>query len=864
MATASPCGLSFDRTIEIIKNNVLHGKYNGREEVMQGLLDQGFTYDEAREVTDYYFKVYSKLSDEFKIKKGAKLFSATQKRERKIDDLAARYLNGELDAFPMSEEDFDHLQSIYEKEAKAETPTLKAKYIDEANVFVQKFLPSYTDELFRSAVYAKPLLSAVFFVKSFTSNFWAQIERSLTDSFYDGKGVDFTRLGKFDDLANRAMVNVFKGGIPATTLYQSESGYDPTMGRVEEYSLRGTSATSNNVKAAYWGVMKAMTKYSNRFNAAPDTRGIFHNAERHFYQLLKEHYREFLYQQYKDDGMTNEQARKQANNEANERAMQDMELDDIETATKMAEANFNELGLPITNSKGNYTTEFKVAVAEYQRLKRDDVLWRKALQLSKNDFWKKNMMVASELGFGDYGIFGLKAQALVRLRDVVEKKSKGNKLASAINLSMFGFLNGAANFSEDALERVPLYAAVKLSFLQARKGKVTDKMLQNDIMRRQKDIIVKNMTTAMFFLTAKMAEKLLCPDRAGKDTSEEIASGWRQVGPCGIPFLVPPQMLATYKAYRIIDNLSENDDDFYDTVMNLFPVLAQANQIGLGGTLDRIGASGTNIANSKQKGDEIRVKEESDKIMNTLVKYGTSVGNTWLPLPSRLMSETGTAIQRSRGMTQKQQDLPFAIDETGHKLGVFQTLGKITVSSLGNVAGISDIIIAAKGSNKQYAVDWLGRKIVQFRGSDVTGNGIQYEAADDIIATAGVRAPYIYRLTKVETEREKETSESSVGNATVTKKKMRYLTDEEFFDVSEAFGKFNKQYFDEHQDAIVESIKRDKDIEAKQLEKIFSEAKKTAIKAVQEGYKGSEQILEYINDNIKLSSLSISENELEE
>ena len=119
--------------------------------------------------------------------------------------------------------------------------------------------------------------------------------------------------------------------------------------------------------------MKFYTKWSNRFNAAPDTRGIFSNAERHFYQLSKEKYR----------------ALGKSDEEATQMALKDIELDDKAKAVEMATIKFNELKEPIFKKDGKTTTsEFNVAVSEYQRLHRNDEMWGRALHLSKNDFWK--------------------------------------------------------------------------------------------------------------------------------------------------------------------------------------------------------------------------------------------------------------------------------------------------------------------------------------------------------------------------------------------------------------------------------------------------------------------------------------------
>lgn len=834
-ATSNPCGLSYDHIVDIIKNKVMGGKYNSRQEVMDALVTDGFSYDEAKAVADFYYKIYNRLATNKKEKVPITL-TGKQRTDRKIKNLAIDYLNGSVGAFQMSDQDFEHLEKIYEKQAAADTPTLKAKYDDEAAVFVQKFMPGYTDELFRSFVYAKPLLSGIFFIKSLTSNLYGQFERSFFNSIWDGKKIDYKGLNKFNDLANASALHVLEGGIPAASLYQAESGFDPTRGRVEEYSIQGTAADANKKKATYYKLINFLSKWSNRFNAMPDTRGIFHNAERHFYQLSKEYYRNEGY----------------SDADATAKALQDMELDDINSAKMMAEAKFKELGLEAYDKNDKPTNEFKVTVAEYQRRGREENRWKKALQLSKNDFWKKNMMLPTELGFGDYGLFGLKAQLLVRFRDYIEKRTK-NKLASAFNLSAFGFINGAANFAEDALERVPPYAAVKLAFLQHKKGNVTDGELQNDIMRRQKDIIAKNLVTTSFFLFSRMIENLICGDKSGRETSSQISEGRTQIGPCGIPVIVPPQMLATYKWYRIIDAAVDNDEEFFGTVLNMLPVLVQANNVGLGGAADKFGTAVTNYVTASAAGDQVRAGEEKQKMVNVAVDYGIGVGNTFLPIPSRLGSELGVTAQRIQGQTQRQQPLPFAIDAAGNPKGAIDNFGKVAIASLGNVTGINDMVTAAIGSDRPYALDWLGRKVVQFRGSDITGSGIKYEAADDILAEAGVKPPYIYRLQKVKGEDDSEKSKSRFLGIDVNEisTKQRYLTDREYFMASEALGNFNKEFFRDNQDDLIGMVNENKDFARKFIESVFQSTKRVAIEAIEKGIDNSDDIQAYINKKWK-------------
>lgn len=833
MAKATnPCGLSFDRTVEIIKSNVLGKPYNGRSDVLKGLMSDGFTYPEAKEVTDYYFSIYRRLGKDYnKNTLAAKaILSPQERKQRVMNNMAVSYLVGDTGGIPMEQADLDHLKKIYEKVEKADTPTLKEKFNEEANAFVHTFLPGYTNELFKSSVYARPLLSAVFFIKSMVSNFWGQVHRNIANTIWDGKKIDMKPLFKYEGLANRSFTNVLKGGVPATNLYQSEQ-QSAGGARLEEFPAAGKA--TEGWRRLYYGAMRFMTRWSNRLNSAPDTRGIYANAERHFYQLLKEHYRELG----NDD------------KSATQLALQDMELDDLDTSTKMAEAKFAELGLPIRGKNGKYTSEFNVAVAEYQRLHRDETTWAKAIQLGKNDFWKRNFTMRSELGFGDHGIMGIKVELLSALRNKIERSAGKNKFSSAFNLYVFGFLNGAANFAEDALERMPIYAAIKLGFLQSTKSNTKDFMLKNDVARRQKDIIVKNLTTFAFFVASKMVEKAVCPHKKQKPSSEEISGGYKQIGACGIPILVPPQMMPMYKAYTIIDNALDNDEDFFNAALHILPVLVQGNQMGLGGQLDKIGTGMVDYSYAKSQGNNVKADEIKGKMIKNVTRIAADVANSYLPIPSRLLNEAATVAQRVKGITQQQQKLPFATDEMGKPLGVFQTIGKMTVANLGNVTGVSESMIAAFGSNKTYAVDWQGRKIAQFRGSDIVGSGIQYEAADDIIAEAGVKAPYVNRLTKIEVSSDKE---AVVGfrKGTVEKKEVRYLTDAEYFDLNVALGKFNKQYFEDNHDDLVTLVKEnDKQVASKMINHIFTSSQSAGVEAIEKGISDQDGIYEYIVDN---------------
>lgn len=880
-AIANPCGLSTAQIVDIIKNRVRDKGYADRQAIMDGLKADNYTYEEAKAVTDFYFKIYNRLAENKKIKGTGTQLSHKDRLDKKVRNLAVDYLNGSTGAFAMTDADFDHLEELYKKEESAETPTLKAKYADEATVFVQKFLPSYTNELFRSFVYAKPLLSGVFWIKSFLSNFARQIERGV-QNVWDGKKFDFTGFGDFykkaddktfkNDLANASGLNTLQGGIPAATLYQSESGFDPTRGRVEEHGIAGTAADTNKFKSNYYKFINLLSRFSNRGNASFDTRGIFHNAERHFYQLSKEFYRHDYAEQLINNIAASQNvpasevklsdANKQAiEDAATQQALDDMALKDEVESTKMAEAKFKELGLEAYKANGKPTNEFKVAVAEYQRLGREETRWKDAMQLAKDDFWKKNMMLPSRLGFGDYGLFGLKTQLLVRLRDHLERKFKGNKIASAFNLSAFGFLNGAANFAEDALERFAPYAAIKYAFLKSKQkdsfisnlfGLTPDQewQFQNDVLRRQRDLVTKNITTAAFFMFARMLEKFVCGDRESKETSAQISEGRTQIGICGIPALVPPQMMATYKMYRLIENAAVNDEEFVQLALHAWPVMMQSNNIGLGGAADKIGTQSLNYAQALAKGDQVRAGEEKQKMVNTAIDYGVGVGNSFLPIPSRALSEVGVLGQRLQGQTQRQQNLPFAIDETGHRLGIWKTLGKVSVSSIGNVTGIQDMAMAAIGSNREYALDWMGRKVIQFRGSDIFGSGIKYEAADDIITTAGVKAPYVYRLTKVTDKEGKEKYRRLLGiDVTEKEDTQRYLTDNEYYNVSEALGSFNDKYFSKNEAKLTKLIQKDKEVARKFIESIFTSTKKRALEAVEKGKDTPKEILSYINQN---------------
>jgi hypothetical protein len=823
---ANPCGFSIQDVSRIIKENVLPGGYNNRSEVLKGLMNDPalrLTYAEAKEITDYYYTIYRKVAGQNKKPAIVKHLTGAQKAQVQIDNLVLDYLSGRTSGVPMTQADTDHLLKLYERADVAETPTLKGKLEEEANIFVSKFNPMYANELFRSSVYARPLLSGVFFIKSFLSNLHAHVERSITDSLWDGKKMDFTSLIKFDGLANASFFNVVRGGIPATTIAHNEQ-FDFSKGRPEEFDLKGTNIEGSK----YYRLMKFYTQWSNRFTASPDTRGIYSNAERHMYQLLKEEYRAI--------GRTEL--------DATQLALQDMELDDVQTSVDMAIETFTKLGLPIYNSKGKQTSEFKVAVQEYMRRHRDKEVWAKALELSKNDFWKRNMTVKSEMGFGDYGVFGLKAQLFTKLRSALESKTK-KKVTSAFQLWAFGFVNGAANFAEDAIERIPLYAAVKLAFLQARKKNITDAALAADIQRRQKDIIVKTTLTAAFFLAARMAEKLLCPEDQDKVSGRQISEGRTQLGICGIPAFVPPQMMVAYKVYNILNQAGVSDEEYFDTVLNILPVVVQSNEMGLGGTIDKIADGASEYAVAEKTGNEVKKNEIRASMTKNIVRGGVDYANTFIPLPSRLMNEAATLTQFFRGQTARQQSLNIAVDDKGTPTGWLNSLGKTTIASLGNVTGINEIAIAAIGSDKPYAMDWQGRPVAQLRGSDIFGSGVQYNENDELLIEAGVPTPYVNRLQKIEYAQKKTENFGVV----LTEKNVRYMTDDEFYNVSKALSEFNKKYFDKNRGKLARILEQDKTTASAKIKNVFARTKNAAIEAVEKGLKSPLKIQRYIERN---------------
>ena len=153
------------------------------------------------------------------------------------------------------------------------------------------------------------------------------------------------------------------------------------------------------------------------------------------------------------------------------------------------------------------------------------------------------------------------------------------------------------------------------------------------------------------------------------------------------------------------------------------------------------------------------------------------------------------------------------------------------------------------GSKKPFAVDWLGRHTAQFRGSDIIGNGIQYEAPDDILMQVGLLPPYIARTQKLDVG----ASEVEVGYMDETvkmkQKRIRYMTDEEYANVSIALGDFHRNYFERNEKRLINEIKRNKGLTRKSLESVFRKSKDRAIKAVQSGIKEPKSIIQYINDN---------------
>jgi hypothetical protein len=324
-------------------------------------------------------------------------------------------------------------------------------------------------------------------------------------------------------------------------------------------------------------------------------------------------------------------------------------------------------------------------------------------------------------------------------------------------------------------------------------------------------------------------------------------------------------MGSVYGAEQSFEGMKK-DEDWSNLALKTLPVLTQENNLGLSGAIDKFGNSITNIGVASAQGNDVRLAEEKDKLVKNVVRMGADYANSFIPLPSRIISEVGVIGQKAQGLTQKQMDLPFAIDEVGNKKGAFETLSKVSLAALGNVTGINEISLAALGSKKNYAVDWQGRKIVQFRGSDITGSGVQYLKADDILATAGVPAPYLNRLEKIKVDENKSKTLTFDGKKiNKTEKQIRYLTDEEYFNASVALGDFNREYFADNENEMIKLVKEDKGTSQKIFKSLFISTKKSAIEAVSKGKKTSSEIKSYIERKVgKRKSFKISDTDLQE
>ncbi len=79
-----------------------------------------------------------------------------------------------------------------------------------------------------------------------------------------------------------------------------------------------------------------------------------------------------------------------------------------------------------------------------------------------------------------------------------------------------------------------------------------------------------------------------------------------------------------------------------------------------------------------------------------------------------------------------------------------------------------------------------------------------------------------------------------------TTKTVRYLTDEEYFNVSVALGNFNKEYFEKNEAKMVALVKADKALARKEFKRVFTAVKKRAIEAVAEGKDTDAEILSYV------------------
>lgn len=851
---ANPCGLSYEKIVDIIKNARINKM--SKLDVTAELMANGLDYEEANEVANKYNSLYK--NNVKKVQK--KDFTNFSEQEKNV---AKSYLDGVSSNLQMTQQDWDNVRDLYGKAKKAYdkgAKNLAASFSEKASLYIAERSSDLTGDVFSSFLHIKPLTSIGFLLNSTQANLFQRWENSVVESIRSlfTKGyLDLRSLpAENRKFAYAYTKSLLGGAMPISDALETDVGKSPFR---SEYA----TLPQTGLKGWYYRALQTWNKIGGKLINTPDTFALVANSERHILQLYKE--------KYLADG--------DSIREATRKAYEAIALRDETTATSEVDALFTELGLEKFNKNGSTTSEYNLAVQEARRSGRDTEIVDKAMLLSKNDLFKEIMTKPSELGFIQTGLPGMLARLLDAVkRGVFGDLNKAGKFKKLVAFNTFGYVNGSMAWLDKILEAHAGYALVKILAGQAQKKSVSDPEIIKDISRKQIQLIAKQFYVAAVLLALQGIKKILENTVCQGDSIDEIPqtkiiNSTHQFTLCGrtIPMFFAPQLKIAYSWWDTVATLVKGEGGEDDEVLDLAfqPFIMAADESRWGETkFHKMMQYKTDLLESK---NEVQKTET----MGRMVKIGTDLGvnyaNGFLPLPTRPLGEIGSLTNLAKGNTVKQQDVILSTDSEGQYTNMFSTIAKSGKVSLYNAIGITDWMNSFGLKEGQEAIDYQGRKVGVLRNMYLVGDGVQYNKVDEMYALTGVKPPYLSRYMKVEDTDQPEKYKSILSNKgyELAVPKIQYLTNDEFAAAARGTARFYKEWWEENYDKVKEKYLSENDDDKKfiikDVEKISDVANlsKKVIDAIDGGKTTEDDIYTYLKKNLVNPKKAIKRTERE-
>ena len=577
---SNPCGISVTDTLNSIRGAFEYSITNkspqsSKNDVVAALIsDMGFSLKEANDIANLY---YAEYEQNLKKNPPKELSNMDKLLKKNAEDFLMFESNSPL----LSDAEIDNIRNEYERAnnfRKAGAFT-KASEIESgvATTLLSKMRNEAKAKIFESFLYTKPLISVRFFTSSFTSNFMENIIRAATSAFGTKGGINLSAFknifgSRYGFLKGR---DVLGGGMTAMDTVSTENNNNIQSARPETLRLGGLSNLYASISA-----------FAKKGIDLPDTLGIVSGTDLHYRTLITNK----KYDELRKQGLSKSDAKKQANAAAD----LEMKLLSDADARLVADQIFKDDG-KVVDDKLRNSTEYKIAVEEIKRSKRDEETTQRAFLKSSEDYFKSKMTQSSELGAAYNGIFGLFARGMNAIKSELVKSAEGSsekgniktsRIKTALGLQVFGFLNGASAFAEKSIESIPIYGIPKILALQLGSQNVSDN-LKSEIGQKQRDIVARmGVGIALYGLMRgiKAIAEENCGNKDLKVPENKIYGKYRMTI-CGkqvMPFVIPAQFEALFGFYNWLfdTSLSEKKDNALNDSVGAITGLLSNARIG--------------------------------------------------------------------------------------------------------------------------------------------------------------------------------------------------------------------------------------------------------------------------------------------